>query len=231
MTGTAAGGVSQPRRLNGLFLGQGLTRGSRSPRILGGERWTNYPLPSFPGNWCHFSSCLRLKTFPKEIDIWVINFCRKRFHIFLALFGEMSVFFCHNINFDNVGSNVCGTAAWCEKSVSRRSELLLGKFWLPPPSFVCDASINPPIIISFGRLNWAKSKGCVQFSSAHHHLLSEQKGGRNINCGPDNNAKKCRPRKQAKKALPKFQFWFVMSFWVFQALSCIALASFESHKA
>ena len=49
---------------------------------------------------------------------------------------------------------------------------MLGKFWLPSPSFVCDASINPPIIISFGRLNWAKSKGLswVVFNF-HRHII------------------------------------------------------------
>ena len=117
----------------------------------------------------------------------------------------------------------------------KKIRTFVGKI-LAPSTLLCLWCLHKP---AYHHLIWqielSKKQGalvsCVQFSSAHHHLLSEQKDGRNRNCGPDNNAKKCRPRKQAKEALPKFQFWFVMSFWVCQSLSRIALASFESHKA
>ena len=75
-----------------------------------------------------------------------------------------------------MGSNVCGNAAWQNLGVRSRSKedpnFCWENFWLPPPSFVCGASINPPIIISFGRLNWAKSKGLwwVVFNF-HRHII------------------------------------------------------------
>ena len=63
--------VSCNHRLNGLFLGQGSRRGSRSPRIRGAVE-ENVGLitiqsSSFGGNWCHFWGSLRLYSKPKKV--------------------------------------------------------------------------------------------------------------------------------------------------------------------
>ena len=107
----------------------------------------------------------------------------------------------------------------------KKIRTFVGKI-LAPFTLLCLWCLHKP---AYHHLIWqielSKKQGalvsCVKFSSAHHHLLSEQKDGRNRNCGPDNNSKKCRPRKQAKEALPKFQFWFAMICWVCRAVSAL----------